>query len=179
MDRRDFLKKSLITTGIILYPVSVVATAKKLLLPPRRLSFYNIHTQENLAVTYFESGEYSSASLQKINYILRDHRTEEIQPIERDLLDLLFAITQTAKNRAPIHIISGYRSPSTNAMLRRRSKSVASRSLHMLGKAADIRFGDYSSWQLSEIAIRLSTGGVGYYPRSNFVHVDTGPVRTW
>lgn len=179
MDRRDFLKKSLITTGIILYPVSVAATAKKLLFPPRRLSFYNTHTQENLTVTYFQAGRYSTAGLQKIDHILRDHRTGEIQPIERDLLNLLFAITQTAKNRAPIHIISGYRSPSTNTMLRRRSKSVASRSLHTLGKAVDIRFVDCPSRRLREIAIHLSAGGVGYYPRSNFVHVDTGPVRTW
>jgi len=179
MDRRNFLKISLMAAGTMLYPVSVAATVKNLLFPRRRLSFYNTQTQENLTVTYFESGEYSSASLQKINYLLRDHRTGEIQPIERDLLDLLFAITQTAKNRAPIHIISGYRSPSTNAMLRRRNKSVASGSLHMLGKAADIRFVDCPSRRLREIAIRLSAGGVGFYPRNNFVHVDTGPVRTW
>ncbi len=179
MDRRDFLKKSLISTGIILNPVSAAATAKKLLLPPRCLSFYNIHTQENLTVNYFQAGRYSTAGLQKIDHILRDHRTGEIQPIERDLLDLLFAITQTAKNRAPIHIISGYRSPSTNAMLRRRSKAVAAKSHHMHGMAADIRFVDCPSRRLRDIAIGMSAGGVGYYPRSNFVHVDTGPVRTW
>jgi uncharacterized protein YcbK (DUF882 family) len=143
------------------------------------LSFYNTHTGQSLKIVYWADGMYLPGSLEKINDILRDHRTNEIKPIDTNLLDLLCAIRVNLKSRQPFHIISGYRSPKTNAILRRRSGGVAKNSLHVLGKAVDIRVPGCCLASLRQTATKLRIGGVGYYPRSNFVHVDVGPVRSW
>lgn len=145
----------------------------------RTLSFYNTHTEERLSVCYFKGGAYSSRAMKKINHILRDHRTGSIRAIDPRLMDLLFDVNQRLGCSSPFHIICGYRSPKTNAQLRRKSSGVARHSYHMQGRAIDIRLPDCNTSRLHKACLKLQAGGVGYYPRSDFVHVDTGAFRTW
>jgi uncharacterized protein YcbK (DUF882 family) len=146
---------------------------------PRRLAFYNLHTGERLAATYWVEGRYIADELKGIDRVLRDFRTGDIAPIDRNLLDLLHVLQQKMDIREPFHVISGYRSPRTNDMLRHESGGVASNSLHMSGKAIDIRVPGRRLIQVRDQALALGAGGVGYYPKSDFVHVDTGRVRRW
>ncbi len=145
----------------------------------RSLGFYNTHTAERLQATYWEKGNYITESLADINYILRDHRTNEVENIDTELLDLLFALQNNLDFRQPFHIISGYRSSRTNATLRGNSSGVAQKSLHVLGKAIDIRTPGRDLRSLRSAAVALKAGGVGYYAKSDFVHVDVGRVRYW
>jgi uncharacterized protein YcbK (DUF882 family) len=138
-----------------------------------------MHTAERLKTVYWLQGEYLPEALGDINYILRDYRTDEVKPIDPRLLDLLYAMSRKLRTRRPFHIVSGYRCPATNAMLRRYNKGVAKRSLHIQGKAVDFRLPGYTLASLRRVAVALRGGGVGYYPRSNFIHVDTGKVRYW
>jgi len=148
--------------------------------PDRGLSFYNTHTGESAAVEYCRSGCLVPASLEKIDHILRDHRTGETRTIDVRLLDLLHALARKTGTDAPFHIISGYRSPQTNAALRDNGGGgVASNSLHLDGKAIDIRVPGVRLRDLYRTAVDLRGGGVGIYPGSDFVHVDVGRVRTW
>jgi len=145
----------------------------------RTLSFYNLHTGESLKTTYCVDGTCVPGALDEINTILRDFRTGEKHEIDTRLLDLLSTIYGKAETNKPFQVISGYRSPKTNKMLRQNSSGVARRSLHMVGEAIDIRIpGRDLSW-LRQTALGLKRGGVGYYPASNFVHVDVGRVRQW
>lgn len=155
--------------------------AGNLSLPPgaRSVSFRHLHTGERLAVEYFTNGAYLPDALQAVDRILRDFRTDEIHAIDPALLDLLHALTRLSGSRRPFEVISGYRSPATNRMLRSRSERVAAGSLHMRGKAIDIRLADVPLAALRKAALEAGGGGVGYYPASNFVHVDTGRVRFW
>jgi uncharacterized protein YcbK (DUF882 family) len=146
---------------------------------PRRLRFVHTHTGESLATEYFDGTSYVSDALADVNHLLRDFRTGEVHVIDPALLDLLYALQERADHDAPYEIISGYRSPATNAMLRGRSSGVAEHSQHLLGKAIDIRLGGYATRSLGEHARALGRGGVGYYAVSDFVHVDTGSIRFW
>lgn len=149
----------------------------------RALSFVHTHTAEKLAIEYCCDGQYEPKALAKLNHLLRDFRTGEVKPIDPKLFDLLHELsTELGAEDAPYHIISGFRSPVTNQMLRARGGAhtgVATTSLHMVGKAMDIRLPDVKLKSLREAAASLKRGGVGYYPSSNFVHVDTGRVRYW
>ncbi len=147
--------------------------------PDRGLSFYNTHTGESAAVEYCRQGCFIPESLKKVDHILRDHRTGETKPIDVDLLDLLNTLARTLPAEAPFHVISGYRSPHTNALLRKTGGGVASNSLHLVGKAIDIRVPGVKLRTLYKTAVELRGGGVGIYPGSDFVHVDVGRVRTW
>ena len=147
--------------------------------PDRSLSFYNTHTGELAAVDYCHSGCLVSPSLEKINHILRDHRTGETKDIDVRLLDLLHALSRKAGAGRPYHVISGYRSPRTNALLRANGSGVAEHSLHLHGQAVDIRIPGLKLQDLYRAAVSLRGGGVGMYPESDFVHVDIGRVRTW
>lgn len=120
-----------------------------------------------------------SKSLTKIDHILRDHRTEEVKPIHNGLLNLLHSISMTLDQPVRFHIVSGYRSPETNAILQKRSKYVAKHSLHMQGEAVDIRIPGYDTRRLRNVCMKLKAGGVGYYRKSDFVHLDIGLVRHW
>jgi uncharacterized protein YcbK (DUF882 family) len=165
------------------------ALAGTLVLPPahalakrldnRALSFENTHTNETLDVVYYKRGYYNSGALQKINHHLRDHRTNDLHEIDRRLLDILYLVSVMTGSERPYQVISGYRSPRTNAMLRSRSHGVAKRSLHMEGKAIDVRLADIDTRTVRKTALALKQGGVGYYRSSNFVHLDTGRVRSW
>ena len=178
-NRRRFLKIGVLSTVSSLFPISALASINRFLTPKRRLALYNTHTHEKLEVCYYTRGRYQPAALRKISYIFRDHYSGEIKPIHKDLIDFLHTISKTVGDEVQFHIISGYRSRETNAMLRKNSRAVAKNSLHMQGKAADIRIPDYDTKRLSHICMNMHAGGVGYYPESDFVHVDTGNVRRW
>ncbi len=145
----------------------------------RRLAFANLHTGETLDAAYWERGAYVPDALAAVNTLLRDFRTGEVHVIAPALLDLLVALSGQTGVPATYGVISGYRSPATNAMLHAESGQVASKSLHMQGKAIDIRVAGMDIAYLRDAALALGAGGVGYYPDSQFVHVDVGPVRGW
>lgn len=146
----------------------------------QHLSFSHTHTGEALSLVYKQKGRYLPEALQQVNHLLRDFRTEETHPIDPALLDILYTLQQSSSGQGRIEIISGYRSPKTNNMLRGKSSGgVAKRSLHMLGKAIDIRLTGMDTRELRNTALKLKQGGVGYYRRSDFVHIDTGRVRAW
>ncbi len=160
-------------------PGKAFASLSGLSQPERSLAFYNTHTGEQLKTVYWEQGNYLKQSLEDINFILRDFRTNQIKDIDTGLLDLLFAIRNKLETQQPFHIISGYRSPDTNAFLRAHSTDVAEHSLHLVGQAIDIRTPGRDLRVLHKTAIALKGGGVGFYPKSDFVHVDVGRVRYW
>ncbi|MET1029185.1 MAG: DUF882 domain-containing protein [Dongiaceae bacterium] len=177
MSRRNLLGLGLAATALTLVPQFAEAA-----LPNsgnRTLAFYNTHTGEALKATYWANGRYDKGALKDINFILRDHRNNEVMRIDPHLLDLLTELHRRTASRKPIEIVCGYRSPATNAMLVTMSSGVARNSLHMQGKAIDIRVADVSTRELRDAAMSMQMGGVGYYPRSDFVHVDTGKVRHW
>ncbi len=177
--RRRFIKLGLMAAGSMIVPGTAMAALMVVPKQTRSLSFYNLHTGESLKTVYFEKGAYVQGALDEINYILRDFRQNEIKPIDRTLLDLLVRIRERLGTDAPFQVISGYRSPKTNAMLHAHSEGVARHSLHIDGRAIDIRVPDRSLLSLRRTAISLFSGGVGYYPKSDFVHVDTGRIRYW
>ncbi len=145
----------------------------------RELSFYHTHTGKKLSVVYFRNGEYLPDALGEVNDYLKDFRNGETHRIDPALLDVLFEIKQKTGTRAPFEVISAYRSPETNGMLRTKSTGVAEQSLHLRGQAIDVRLADVKLERLRQAALRLKRGGVGFYPESQFVHVDTGRVRYW
>jgi len=145
----------------------------------RTLQFYNLHTGESLKTTFCVEGSFVKESLQDINKLLRDHRTDEVCVMDPRLLTLLDDLKIMVGSKQPFHIISGYRSPSTNRMLSQQSNAVAKKSLHMQGKAIDIRIPGVDARALQKSAMALKGGGVGLYTRSDFVHVDVGHVRSW
>jgi uncharacterized protein YcbK (DUF882 family) len=179
LNRRSFLKLG--AFAAMAYPAlaSAVPSSAFLNARSRSLSFYNLHTGEKLKSVYWEAGAYIPESLAGINRILRDHRNGEIHPIAPRLLDVLCEVAMGLDTREPFEIISGYRSPATNAMLHKQSQGVAEHSLHMDGIAADIHVPGRSLALLRKTAVALKAGGVGYYPESQFVHIDVGRVRTW
>lgn len=146
---------------------------------PKWLALHNVHTEEKLEAVYWENGAYVPDALEALNKVLRDHRTGEERAMDPQLFDLLGAIHGKTETRQPFQVISGYRSPATNAMLHERSGEVAKRSLHMDGKAMDIYLEDVALDRLRAAALAIGGGGVGYYPDTRFVHVDVGPVRRW
>ncbi len=145
----------------------------------KMLSLEHAYTGDTLNLTYFEQGSYIKDALQEINHLLRDYHTDDIHPIDTALLDQLYDLKQTLGVSKPFHIVSGYRSPFTNAQLRRQSHAVAEHSLHMQGRAIDIRIEGVSTRTIKNAALSMARGGVGYYPHKNFVHLDTGEFRTW
>ncbi len=155
------------------------AAAKTVEGPERTLSFHHTHTGETLSATYWADGRYLEDGRQVINQILRDWRTDEVAAIDLRLFDFLYALRRKMDSDAPFHIISGYRSPKTNASLRQHSNGVAKRSLHMRGMAVDVRLPGSELKHLVRAAKRLKAGGVGYYPKPDFIHIDTGRVRSW
>jgi uncharacterized protein YcbK (DUF882 family) len=183
LNRRRFLGIGAAAAAAAVVPSRVSAAASpSARVPERVLSFFNTHTGERLKTAYCCGGVYQPDALKQINHILRDFRANESKPIDPKLLDLLHELGGTLETDQPFHIISGYRSPHTNSLLRERggvTTGVASRSLHMDGKAIDIRLPGVKLDNLRGAARSLKLGGVGYYPSSNFVHVDTGRVRYW
>jgi len=145
----------------------------------RHLPLQHTHRADELVVAYRRGGDYVPDGLEKISHFLRDHRTQEVYPIDPALLDFLHEVFMLTESRGAFQVISGYRSPATNNMLRKQGRGVAKRSQHMLGKAIDVRLSDVDTATLRDAAMSLKRGGVGYYAKSNFVHLDTGRVRRW
>jgi uncharacterized protein YcbK (DUF882 family) len=145
----------------------------------RKLALHNLHTGETSRTTFWADGVFQIDALRDIDFVLRDYRTGEVEEIDPQLLVLLHKISQTTGKNDPFDVISGYRSPKTNATLASKSSGVAKRSLHMQGMAIDIRLPSVRLAHLRDAAKSIKTGGVGYYPKSNFIHVDTGRVRYW
>jgi uncharacterized protein YcbK (DUF882 family) len=146
---------------------------------PRGLALRSLHTGEFLDTVYWSDGRYVPEALARIDWVLRDHRTEEVNRIDRRLVDLLAALRGVLETGEPFHVISGYRSPATNAWLAHTTGGVSRRSLHVEGMAIDIRVPGRSLRALRDAAVSLGGGGVGFYPASEFVHVDVGRVRFW
>ena len=177
--RRAFLRSAVTICGF----VGVAALAPRLVraAPARSLSFVHTHTAESLTIPYRTGACYEPGCLEAVNQLLRDFRTGEVHRMDPGLLDILSALKDQSGSDEPFEVISGYRSPATNAMLRERSSAsgVAQHSLHLEGQAIDVRLAGVRTSRLAELARSLQRGGVGYYRASDFVHVDTGRVRHW
>jgi len=162
---------------VVLAIVPVATTDSKT--DERQLSFYHTHTSESLTVTYYREGVYVLSALADLNHFLRDFRTDDAVDMDPAVFDILYEIQIESGSTGTYQIISAYRSPATNDMLRGKSSGVAKNSQHLLGKAIDVRLTDLDTAKLRDTALSLQRGGVGYYDESDFVHVDTGRVRQW
>jgi uncharacterized protein YcbK (DUF882 family) len=175
--RRKFLIHASASALAASFPQLILAKTK---IPEEKaLSFLNLHTNETLQCCYWKNNQLNLDALNKINHILRDHRTQEVAQIDHQVIDMLHTLHSLTGSNAPFEIISGYRSPKTNEALRNSTSGVAKRSLHMQGKAIDVRLPDIELKKLRNIAISLQAGGVGYYSKSGFLHLDTGTPRNW
>jgi uncharacterized protein YcbK (DUF882 family) len=179
INRRTFLGLGIIAAVSCIIPGVTYGSVNNLLEPERRICLHNLHTKEDIDIAYWKNGDYVDDALHQLNYIFRDHYTGAVTTIDPKLFDFLFAIHQHIQSTEPFHLISGYRTKKTNEWLRKRNRNVSKRSLHIRGKAADIRLPEHKLKILRRTAYQLREGGVGYYPRSNFVHVDVGKVRFW
>lgn len=182
--KRDLLKAGILgAAGLMIPGVMGTANAARLAIPDGgsfRISFRNAHTGDSFSGTYRVGDRYLPEAFEDINYALRDFRTGEVFPIDPRVIDIIYAVRQKSSSDRPFEVLSGYRSPRTNTMLRSRGGGgVASNSLHLTGQALDVRLPGQSIKGLRDIGVSLRAGGVGYYPRSNFVHFDTGRFRTW
>ncbi len=179
--RRNFLKLGMAATLGAIFPLT--ASGSETPGPSwkyiRKLNCKNAFTKEHIEVIYWADGYYLPPALAQINYLFRDHLSGRVKPIDTTLLDLLFALSHTLHNPEPIHLLSGYRSARSNARLRQKNKNAARNSYHLYGQAADIRLPGSRLSDLRRVAKYYEIGGVGYYPRRNFIHIDVGPVRYW
>jgi len=181
-DRRSFLKTGLAAVtalGFWTPDLSFASTGPAAGQVGRQMRLMNTHTGEKFNGEYWYNGRYLPDAFGEIKSVMRDHRTGEKFPIDPRLMDILYVLQHRLENMNAFDVFSGYRSPKTNAKLRKGSHGVATRSLHMSGQAVDIKLAGTNLSKLRTAAIKLNSGGVGYYPRSNFVHVDTGRVRHW
>jgi uncharacterized protein YcbK (DUF882 family) len=179
LSRRNFIKL-LVCSGILSYSSKfALAAIDGIALKERSLSLFNPHTKEGFEGIYWCDGDYVSNALNNINHIMRDIRTDDVKPIDTHLLDLIFSMSIKLKPEAPFRVISGYRSQKTNTLLRKRGNGAAKKSYHIKGQAVDIRLPGYRTSVLRRSAYELKKGGVGYYPKRRFVHIDVGPVRYW
>lgn len=178
IDRRQFVGRALgMAAGLCMAGqarASLLGTDED-----RVLAFRNLHTNDSIECRYWSSGSYDPVALEDIAFVLRDHRADETTEIDTELLDLLTLVRYKLGVRKPYHVISGYRSPETNAKLRARSSGVAKKSQHVLGKAIDVRLPSVPLRELRQVGLDLKVGGVGYYPKSDFVHLDVGRPRFW
>lgn len=180
-NRRELLAGGLVAaTGLLLPQLALAARDKsKIEREARSLSFYHTHTGVRGNFTYWEKGDYLGDGLLEISHFLRDFRTGEEKLIDQFLLDQLYLLQYFTDSSRPYQVISGYRSKKTNEMLYRSTKGVEKNSFHLQGRAVDIRLADVELKHLYKAALSLKAGGVGYYPASGFVHMDSGPVRHW
>lgn len=175
--RREFLKIASLATVVTLFPSQAFSAASPV--SEKSIALFNIHTGESVRTTFWEKGEYIPEAVEQINFILRDFRSDSVTSMDVRLFDLLYGIQKKLDTDKPFNIVSGYRSPSTNDMLRSSSSGVAKNSLHTKGMAIDINVEGVALADIKKAAASLKGGGVGYYPESGFVHVDVGRVRYW
>jgi len=145
----------------------------------REIALSHLHTGESLSIEYVQRNQYVPDALLAIDHVLRDHHNDAVHSIDPELIDILHAVARQTGTRSPFRVISGYRSPETNEKLRRRGGGVARNSMHLEGKAIDIRLDDVDTTEIRDVGLALKRGGVGYYRKSDFVHLDTGRVRRW
>ena len=176
ISRRSFLKKSALITG------AAIVTGDELFASSsdvKTLQLHNIHQNRTYQASFYEKDAYKLSGLFEVNKAFIDHRAHEITRIDIDLINLMYDISQHVGLDKKFNVISGYRSKNTNAKLRKRMSGVAKDSFHMKGKAVDIYVPGVSLRKLKDTAVGLRAGGIGYYPKSNFLHIDVGPVRSW
>ena len=178
-DRRGFIKHGLLFSAALGFWTPALARADEPVKKGRTMCLTNLHTSESFRGEYWYDGEYLPDAFSEIKTVLRDYRNNQKFPIDPRLMDILFVIQNRLKNSTPFNVFSGYRSPATNAMLRETTNGVARGSLHMQGQAIDVNLPGTRLSTLQKAAIHLKSGGVGYYPASDFVHVDTGRARNW
>ncbi|AJI95152.1 hypothetical protein BD65_3261 [Yersinia ruckeri] len=175
--RRKWLTLGGTALGLSLLPGHAFATLST---PrPRILTLNNLHTGESIKAEFFDGKGYNKEELTRLNHIFRDYRANKVKSIDPRLFDQLYRLQGLLGTRKPVQLISGYRSLNTNNEMRERSSGVAKHSYHTLGKAMDFHIEGIQLSQIRKAALKMRAGGVGYYLRSNFVHIDTGPVRTW
>ena len=180
MDRRDFLRVGM--AGLVGVTAPTLLTAGEAYAANGgqwRVSFEQAHTHERFSGVYRVGDRYLPEAFAKINRALRDHRTGEMFPMDPHVIDIMSMVQRKTGRGNKLHVLSGYRSPKTNNMLRGKTRGVAKNSFHMYGQALDLRMDNVSAGRVRSAARSLKAGGVGYYPRRNFTHVDTGDVRTW
>ncbi len=177
LDRREFLKLGGAAMASLMIPQW--AWGNESLVGEKKLSLYNIHTGEQCNSVFWAEGNYIPEGLAEISKILRDHRTGDVAQMDAQVLELLYTLQKKMDVSGTYNVISGYRSEKTNAMLNKTTNGVAKKSMHMLGKAIDVNLPGQKLAMLRKAAIDAKLGGVGYYPSSNFVHVDVGRVRQW
>jgi uncharacterized protein YcbK (DUF882 family) len=177
--RRRFIKMAIFSGLTALVPFRALASIPDDNPQDRTLWLYNPVNEETLTATYWINGHYVPDALEKIDYIMRDHRTGEVKSIDLGLINLLHTIKIHIGLDEPFHVVSGYRCRKSNELLRKSGRNAARNSYHLKGQAADIRLPDGHLASLRKVATVIKGGGVGYYPRDNFVHVDVGPVRYW
>ncbi|MBE0482971.1 MAG: DUF882 domain-containing protein [Bacterioplanes sp.] len=177
LNRRHFLQQaSLLGAGI---SAGIPLTAHAQPHEERTLRLYNIHTGESLQTTFWANGAYLDDEIQTIDLLMRDHRANQAIAMQRELYQRLYELQQLFNAREPLYIVSAYRSPSTNQRLRQQSSGVAQTSMHIQGKAIDVRIPGVSHRHLHKAALAMHAGGVGYYPKSGYIHLDTGRNRHW
>lgn len=180
LSRRDILKMGLVGFLGAVTPLALPGQSNAMPnVASWKISFRNAHTGESFNGVYRIGDRYLPDAFDRINYVLRDFRTKEVFPMDPRVIDLVKVLQDKSRSSAPIEVLSGYRSPKTNSMLRGASGGVARNSYHMYGQAMDIRIPGFNTRKLRDLAKRERVGGVGFYARSNFVHVDTGDVRSW
>lgn len=178
--RRRFLKAGLGACTLLTLPMAATSVHAAIKRPfEKKLSFLNLHTGERTRATFWANGRYIPEGMRAINHVLRDHRTGDRFAIDPDLFDILHQLQYRLRTNQEFHVVSAYRSPATNAKLAEQSGGVAKNSMHTHGKAIDIRLPGRKLSDLRAAALSLQMGGVGYYPSSNFIHLDTGHVRFW
>jgi len=180
IDRRDFLRVGM--AGLVGIAAPTLLTSGEAYASNGgrwRVSFENAHTHERFSGVYRVGDQYLPEAFEKINRALRDHRTGEMFPMDPHVIDIMSRVQGKVGRGHKLHVLSGYRSPKTNNMLRGKTRGVAKNSFHMYGQALDLRMDDVGASRIRSAARGLRAGGVGYYPRRNFTHVDTGDVRTW
>jgi len=175
----SLLSRRLLGATVATAVVGLVAPVPAVSFAPRSVALYNIHTGEWLRTVYWADGHYIREAVRDINWILRDHHSDEIRPMDAGVLDLLGMLRDRLETHDPFLVVCGYRSPTTNMRLYLQHEGVAKRSYHIKGMAVDLRSERRDLSQIRDAALSLRCGGVGYYPRSDFVHVDCGPIRRW
>jgi uncharacterized protein YcbK (DUF882 family) len=168
------LIRAAVLTTVVFLPVNSMSNIEQ-----RSLSFYHTHTHKTLNVTYAVGGEYVDSALDEINHFLADFRTGDAIEIDPELLDLIYDVRTSLDSNGTFEVISAYRTPETNKKLRDAGSGVAKKSQHLLGKAIDVRLRNVATSDLRDAALKIKRGGVGYYRKSDFVHLDTGRVRRW
>lgn len=175
--RRKLLALGCAATGLALLPSTSFATLST---PrPRILVLNNLNTGESLKTEFFNGKGYNASELSRLNHFFRDYRANKITKIDPSLFDHLFRLQAMLETNKPVQLISGYRTLNTNNNLREHTRGVAKHSYHTLGKAMDFHIEGIQLSNIRKAAMKMRMGGVGYYPSSNFVHIDTGPVRAW